>query len=143
MWDTRRLGIKRGYPTKDFLKALDVRLEKLVEESRGSDACRAQKREINRCGAALSGLSEGTSVAVSVIDAHAAVLGSGYYKTGEAFYDRGDIHVPPIAREKKACAGISGVVEDGIIPGYFGYEAGKLVWETTLLGLRKMRVLLI
>jgi L-ribulokinase len=119
---------KEGYPTKDFLKALDVRLEKLVEEKLPGEVMPAGSKagEINRCGAALSGLSEGTSVAVSVIDAHAAVLGVGITKPGKLFMIVGTSMCHLLLGEKeKHVPGISGVVEDGIIPGYFGYEAGQ------------------
>lgn len=117
-----------GYPSKDFLKALDPRLERLVEDKLSKEVVPTGTKagEINEEGARITGLKEGTAVAVSVIDAHAAVPAVGITKPGKMFMVMGtstchmllgdqELHVP----------GISGVVEDGIIPEYYGYEAGQ------------------
>ncbi|HBN82254.1 MAG TPA: ribulokinase [Clostridiales bacterium] len=119
---------KEGYPTKEFLRALDDRLERLFEDKLQGNVLPTGTKvgTIHSEGAKITGLREGTAVAVPVIDAHAAVPAVGITKPGKMFMIMGtsachmllsdrEIHVP----------GISGVVEDGIIPGYYGYEAGQ------------------
>ncbi len=76
--------------------------------------------------AARLGLGEHTRVAVGIIDAHAGVLGAGIAQSGVLYMAMGTstCHML-LAEEERFCEGISGVVEDGILPGWFGYEAGQ------------------
>jgi L-ribulokinase len=76
--------------------------------------------------AKMMGLRPGTPVTVGIIDAHAAVPGSSVVGPGTLCLVMGTslCHML-VAREFKAVSGICGVVQDGIIPGYFGYEAGQ------------------
>jgi L-ribulokinase len=65
-------------------------------------------------------------VAAPIIDAHAAVPGGGVDRPGVMFMIMGTstCHMTMADRETLV-EGISGVVEDGIVPGFFGYEAGQ------------------
>ena len=76
--------------------------------------------------AKMMGLRPGTAVTVGIIDAHAAVPGSSVVRPGTMCLVMGTslCHMI-VAKEFRPMAGICGVVEDGIIPGYFGYEAGQ------------------
>ncbi|HCS72297.1 MAG TPA: ribulokinase, partial [Clostridiales bacterium] len=65
-------------------------------------------------------------VAVAIIDAHAAVPGTGITEEGKMLMVMGTstCHMV-LGKEEKWVKGMGGVVEDGMIPGYFGYEAGQ------------------
>jgi L-ribulokinase len=94
-----------GYPSKEFFRALDPRLENV---------------------AALTGLKAGTPVAVGNIDAHVAVPACGVVKPGVLCMIMGTslCHML-MADEQHFVEGVAGVVEDGIVPGFWGYEAGQ------------------
>lgn len=119
---------KRGYPSKDFFKALDPRLENLVEDKLPGDIypigdCAGT---INEKGAELTGLPVGVAVGVANIDAHVAVPAAGIHEENQMLLIMGTstCHMV-VSKEEKLVPGISGIVEDGILPGYFGYEAGQ------------------
>jgi L-ribulokinase len=72
------------------------------------------------------GLAAGTPVAAPIIDAHAAVPGGGVSGPGTMFMIMGTSTCHMLMAENEVpVEGISGVVEDGIVPGLFGYEAGQ------------------
>lgn len=76
--------------------------------------------------AARIGLAPGTAIAVGNVDAHAAVPGVGVVTPGKLVMAMGtSICHMLLGTEEKEVEGMCGVVEDGIIPGYFGYEAGQ------------------
>jgi L-ribulokinase len=76
--------------------------------------------------AKITGLREGTAVAVGNVDAHAAVPGVGVTEPGKLVMAMGtSICHMLLGTEEREVEGMCGVVEDGIIPGYFGYEAGQ------------------
>ena len=76
--------------------------------------------------AAKTGLLEGTPVAVGHIDAHAGVPACGVTGPGVLVMIMGTslCHML-MATERKIVEGVAGVVQDGIVPGYWGYEAGQ------------------
>jgi L-ribulokinase len=60
------------------------------------------------------------------VDAHAAVPGVGVVTPGKLVMAMGtSICHMLLGTEEKQVEGMCGVVEDGIIPGYLGYEAGQ------------------
>ncbi len=71
-------------------------------------------------------MNSGVPVAVATIDAHAAVPALGVSEAGQLVMIMGTstCHLLVDAR-RQPVRGISGVVEDGILPGLFGYEAGQ------------------
>ncbi|MCZ8532030.1 ribulokinase [Psychrobacillus psychrodurans] len=72
------------------------------------------------------GLHEGTPVAVGIIDAHAALPGAGVSEPGTLVMVMGTSTCHLLLSDKEVLVpGISGVVEGGILPGYFAYEAGQ------------------
>jgi L-ribulokinase len=117
-----------GYPSDDFFKALDPRLERLTATKlRGNIV----PLGTNAGGltvemAELMGLLPGTAVAVGNVDAHAAVPAVGVVTPGKMVMAMGtSICHMLLGTEEKKVEGMCGVVEDGIIPGYLGYEAGQ------------------
>ncbi|HEX7057115.1 MAG TPA: ribulokinase [Bacilli bacterium] len=119
---------KDGYPGKDFFRALDPRLENLTETKLRGEIVPLGTRAggLTAEMAALTGLLPGTSVAVGNVDAHAAVPGVGVVTPGKLVMAMGtSICHMLLGTEEKEIEGMCGVVEDGIIPGYLGYEAGQ------------------
>ncbi|MDD3168264.1 MAG: ribulokinase [Eubacteriales bacterium] len=119
---------REGFPSKAFFKALHPALENVIDEKFnpvvipiGSAA-----GQITKEAAALTGLKEGTIVAVGIGDAHAAVPAVGITEPGKMLMIMGTSTCHMMLGEKEAMVpGMCGVVEDGIIPGYYGYEAGQ------------------
>lgn len=119
---------EKGYPNKEFFKALDEGLENVIEEKLSKDIVSIGEKagEITEYGAKLTGLNIGTAVAVPIIDAHAFAPAVKLYEPGKmlAIIGTSSCHIV-LSKEEKKVPGICGVVEDGVIPGYFGYEAGQ------------------
>ena len=118
---------KDGYPGKDFFRALDKGLENVIEEKFDAEVLPLGRIAgyIDAKGAELTGLTEGTAVAVPIIDAHAALPAAKIKDKGKLLAIIGTSACHIVLGEDKPIKGISGVVEDGILPGYFAYEAGQ------------------
>jgi L-ribulokinase len=117
-----------GYPSREFFAALDPRLENLVETKLRGDVLPLGTKagELTAEMATLIGLQAGTAIAVGNVDAHAAVPGVGVVTPGKLVMAMGtSICHMLLGNEEKQVEGMCGVVEDGIIPGYMGYEAGQ------------------
>jgi L-ribulokinase len=72
------------------------------------------------------GLRAGTAVAVANVDAHVSVPACTVVEPGQMVMVMGTsiCHVV-LGTQKQLVPGMCGVVEDGVLPGYFGYEAGQ------------------
>jgi L-ribulokinase len=76
--------------------------------------------------AAWTGLRPGTAVAIGHADAHAAVPAAGVSEAGRMVIIMGTSNCHMLLSEQEHIVpGMCGYVEDGIIPGFFGYEAGQ------------------
>ncbi len=118
-----------GFPSKDFLKELNPQLENLIEEKFSTDIkpLGSKAGELTEEGAELCGLVPGIAVGVAIIDAHAAVPASTVTEAGKMVMVMGTSTCHMLLSEKKVIVpGMCGVVEEGILPGYFGYEAGQV-----------------
>ncbi|MBM7603837.1 L-ribulokinase [Metabacillus crassostreae] len=119
---------KEGYPSKEFFKALDPRLENIVEEKLSHDIfpIGSKAGELTKRAAELVGLNPGTAVAIANVDAHVALPAVGITEPGKLLMIMGTstCHIL-LGDEEKIVPGICGVVEDGVIPGLMGYEAGQ------------------
>jgi L-ribulokinase len=117
-----------GYPSADFLAALNPGLENLYTSKVGGHVL-APGRVVGGLTSEWArrlGLAEGTPVASPIIDAHAAVLGGGVSGPETLFIVMGTSSCHLLLSEQEVLVeGMSGVVEDGIVPGLFGYEAGQ------------------
>lgn len=117
-----------GFPPNAFWESLDPGLEGIIGtkvrenvKPAGSLAGR-----LNKEGSALTGLPEGIAVAVPIIDAHAAVPGSGVTKSGEMVLIAGTSSCQLLLGDTDApVAGISGSVKNGVLPGHMAMEAGQ------------------
>lgn len=119
---------QEGYLSNEWLTKVHPSLDGIYEDKlRGEVLPVGRKAGILRIEMAeLLGLKSGTSVSVGMIDAHAALPGLGVKGAGDMVVVMGTstCHMIMDDHERKV-PGISGVVEDGIIPGYFAYEAGQ------------------
>jgi len=119
---------KTGYPSKEFFKALDNRLENVVLEKLSNDIYPLGTKAgyITKQASILTGLKESTAVAVANVDAHVSVPAAGITKAGEMLMIMGTSTCHIILGDKeKIVPGMCGVVEDGVMPGFLGYEAGQ------------------
>ncbi|MEX2462326.1 MAG: ribulokinase [Paenibacillaceae bacterium] len=119
---------QNGYPSREFFKALDPRLENLTTTKLRGDVVPLGTKAggLTAEMAALLGLKAGTAIAVGNVDAHAAVPAVGVVTPGKLVMAMGtSICHMLLGSEEKQVEGMCGVVEDGIIPGYLGYEAGQ------------------
>lgn len=119
---------EKGYPSKEFFKALDPKMEHIVEEKLSCDI-----KPLGACAGYLTkemaqktGLSEETAIAVGIIDAHASVPACKINQAGKMLMIIGTstCHML-LSEEEKGIEGTCGIVKDGILPGYYGYEAGQ------------------
>lgn len=117
-----------GYVDAAFLKNLHPKLERIYETKlRGEVRSLGKKAgNLTKEMAEALHLKEGTAVAVGIIDAHAALPGVGVSEPGTLVMVMGTSTCHLLLSDKEVpVPGISGVVEDGILPGYFAYEAGQ------------------
>ncbi len=117
-----------GYPSRDFYAALDERLRD-VQDTKIScpvEPIGQSAGQLTADMAAVLGLKEGTAVAMGLIDAHVALPAAGIASAGKVLGIMGTstCHIL-LGDEEKLVPGMCGVVEDGVFPGYFGYEAGQ------------------
>jgi len=117
-----------GYPSNDFMIALDARLDGIVGTKISKRVCSMDKIAgyISEEGAKLCGLRVGTPLSLPMIDAHAAMPALNITKDGELMLILGTsaCHIVNDVNGK-AVAGICGYVKDGVIPGFYTYEAGQ------------------
>jgi len=119
---------KNGYLPKEFLKKLDPRLENLYETKLKGEVISTGNKvgELSEAMAGRLGLSPRIAVAAGIIDAHAGVVGVGVTEPGKMVVVMGTSSCHMLLSDQEIFVeGISGVVEDGIIPGLFAYEAGQ------------------
>ena len=123
IWDK-----KEGYPSPEFFAALHPRLKNVAEEKLSTKiySIGSKAGGLTLQMAQLTGLKENTPVAVEIIDAHSAVPATTVTQPGKMVLIMGTstCHML-LSKEQKLIPGIPGVVEDGILPGFFGYEAGQ------------------
>jgi L-ribulokinase len=119
---------KEGFPSKDFFAALDPRLANVVDEKMTQKVSPLGEKAGGICEkvAKATGLLEGTAVAIANVDAHVCVPAVKIDGPGKilAIMGTSTCHIL-LGTEEHTVPGMCGVVEDGVMPGYFGYEAGQ------------------
>lgn len=119
---------KEGYPSSEFFKALDPRLEHVTTTKLRGDIypIGTKAGEMTEQGSLLTGLLPKTAVSVGNIDAHVAMPAVGITEPGQLLMIMGTstCHIL-LGDEEVVVPGMCGVVEDGVIPGFMGYEAGQ------------------
>lgn len=117
-----------GFPSNDFMKALDARLDGVVGTKICPDVLGMDHNagHLSARGAALCGLTENTVLSLPMIDAHAAMPALNITDEGELMLILGTSACQIVnAKEGKIVEGICGYVKDGVIPGMYTYEAGQ------------------
>jgi len=119
---------KDGFPPNAFFKALDPRLENVVDEklSRRIAFLGDRAGTLSAEAASWTGLKEGTAVAVANVDAHVSVPAATVVEAGRMVIIMGTSNCHMVLGDSENIVpGMCGYVEDGIIPGFIGYEAGQ------------------
>jgi L-ribulokinase len=124
MWSKRD-----GFPAAEFFAALDPRFARVVDEKLSPallSPVGTRAGGVSARAAAWTGLVPGTPVAVGNIDAHVSAPAVGVTDAGALVAIMGTSTCHILLGEKLAYVdGMSGVVEDGVVPGFYGYEAGQ------------------
>lgn len=119
---------KDGFPSREFFKTLHPRMADVIDEKMSRDI-----RSVGQKAGALTpqaaqwtGLKPGMAVAIANVDAHVAVPATTVTQPGRMVMIMGTstCHMV-LGEEEHLVPGICGYVEDGIIPGFIGYEAGQ------------------
>ena len=119
---------REGFPPDEYFAALDPRFGRIVDEklSRQISPIGSRAGGLTEEAAGWTGLRPGTAVAVANVDAHVSVPACTVTGPGRMVAVMGTstchlvLGTAPVTVE-----GMCGVVEDGIIPGLFGFEAGQ------------------
>lgn len=117
-----------GFPLETFFASMDPGLTNVIDEK--------MKREITPLGEQVGELTEeaakwmklkpGIPVSTGILDGHAAVPAATVVEPGKMAIILGTSFVHMILSNKEYhVPGMCGMVEDGIIPGLMGYEAGQ------------------
>ena len=117
-----------GYPSDEFMTALDERLHGIVGTKLSTEVRTMEQTAgcLDENGAALTGLQAGTPLALPMIDAHAAIPALNITGDGDLMMIIGTstCHILN-AKVGKNVDGICGYVKNGVIPGFYTYEAGQ------------------
>jgi L-ribulokinase len=119
---------KTGWPSREFFAAVHPKLRDVIAEKMPGKLMAPGERAgvLSEAAAKLMGLRPGTPVAAAIIDAHAGVPGAGAAGEGTLVMVMGTSSCHMLnSRVEKLVPGVAGVVEDGILPGFFGYETGQ------------------
>ena len=119
---------REGFPPDSYFAALDPRLEHVIDEKMSRKIYPIGDRAggFTDQAAGWTGLKPGTAVAIANVDAHVAVPAATVTEPGRMVMIMGtSICHMVLGTEEHLVPGICGYVEDGIIPGFFGYEAGQ------------------
>ncbi len=117
-----------GFPDDGFFSSLSPGFGDVVDTKMSRQIASPGERAgvVGVEAAVLTGLVPGTPVAVANVDAHVSVPASTVVAPGTmvAVMGTSTCHLA-LAEVERVVPGFCGVVEDGVIPGLFGYEAGQ------------------
>ena len=119
---------REGYPSDEFYAALDPQLRNVVDEKLSRDIYPLGQRagSLTAEMAEITGLRPGIAVPIGNVDAHVSVPAATVVEPGRMVIIMGTSNCHMVlGEEEKIVEGMCGVVEDGIIPGFFGFEAGQ------------------
>ena len=138
-----------GFPSHDFLAAVHPQLAGVVTEKMPGRMLAPGQRAgmLSVKAAELLNLRPGIPVSAAIIDAHVGLPGSGVCENDTLVMVIGTSSCHILNSSQEHCVpGIAGVVEDGILPGSFGYETGQasvgdaLAWLVRTLGVSHERM---
>ena len=119
---------RTGYPSEDYFAALDEGLRHVIR-----DKCTApiltvgsKAGELTEKWAKELGLNPGIAVSTGMVDGHVAIFSCGITKPGPMMAIIGtSACYMTLGETYTNVPGTCGVVEDGLMPGFYGYEAGQ------------------
>jgi L-ribulokinase len=117
-----------GFPSDAYFGALDPRFKHVVDQKMSRHIASIGRRAggLSQKAAAWTGLRPGTAVAVANVDAHVSVPAATVTEPGTMVMIMGTSICHIVLGDRPATVeGMCGVVEDGVIPGLFGFEAGQ------------------
>lgn len=134
---------EHGFPSQEFFGALDPRFRD-VAKTKLPGAIVPPGRLVGGLLAPMAerlGLRSGTAVAAAIIDAHSAVPAATVVTPGRMVMVLGTSTCHMLLADRHApVEGIAGIVLDGIVEGFHGYEAGQpavgdlFAWLVHMLG---------
>jgi len=122
MWSPRN-----GYPSSEYFRAVDERLSDIVEQKMSPVAKVGEKAGgLTLVMSEKTGLLPGTAVGVANTDGHHILAALGITGSSQLAIILGTSIIHMLANEKEIMvSGVGSIVEDGLLPGYFGYETGQ------------------
>ena len=119
---------ENGFPSTDYFASLHPQLATVIEEKMSTIIIPVGQKAggLSEQAAQWTGLKPGTAVAIANVDAHVAVPAASVTEPGRMVMIMGTSTCDMVlGTEEHIVPGMCGYVEDGIIPGFFGYEAGQ------------------
>jgi L-ribulokinase len=116
------------YPAKEYFAALHPDFADVVDTKMGRNFARLGDKagSLTRQFADWTGLKQGIAVAVANVDAHVTAPAVKAVNPGQMVMIMGTSTCHIMSGDTlQTVEGMCGVVPDGIIPGYYGYEAGQ------------------
>ncbi len=116
------------YPSKEYLERLNPSFRDFVSEKVEWPIAQLGSKAgfLSKYGAEITGLNQGTAVAVGNVDAHVTAPAANATKPGQLVAIMGTSTCVVMVHDHLAIVpGMCGVVEGGITPGTWGYEAGQ------------------
>ncbi|MBQ4561104.1 MAG: ribulokinase [Clostridia bacterium] len=119
---------KYGYPPTEFFEKLDPRFKDLISQKLNAPILPIGTKagRLTKYWADILGLNEETAIAVGNIDGHATVPAVKVTEPGQMLMILGTSACFMTLDERELdVREIAGCVKDGMIPGFYGYEAGQ------------------
>jgi L-ribulokinase len=116
------------YPSREYLAALNPAFEGFVDDKVAHPIGQLGARAggLTADAASWTGLPEGIAVAVGNVDAHVTAPAARAVEPGQMVAIMGTSTCHVMSSDTLAeVPGMCGVVDGGIVPGLFGYEAGQ------------------
>ena len=117
-----------SFPSREYFAALHPDFAEVVDTKMSRDLVPlgAKAGGLSDEAARWTGLEPGTAVAVANVDAHVTLPATGHIEPGTFVMIMGTSTCDVlVAEELHEAEGMCGVVAGGIIPGFYGYEAGQ------------------
>lgn len=122
---------KEGFPSEAYFGSLHPKLANVIEDKLIKDSIEIRSigqraGVVTETAAKRLGVPQGIAVTVSLIDAHVTMPAAQITDAGKMLLIMGTSTCDILLGDaQKEVPGICGVVEDGVIPGYYAYEAGQ------------------
>lgn len=123
MWNSHT-----GYPSVDYFQAVHPRMGNVVTGKMPGTLISPGRPAgaLSAASAKRLGLRPGIPVSAAIIDAHAGVPGAGVAGADTMVLVMGTSSCHMLNSKIEAFGdGVAGVVADGILPGFYGYETGQ------------------